>query len=67
MKKEVKYIKEEPQMPMYKNKGKIQITFTNYAIRKDERTIKLSISKEMQKKFKVKRLNFLMPNNKESI
>ena len=54
-------------MPRYKNKGKIQITFTNYAIRKDERTIKLSISKEMQKKFKVKSLNFLMPKKKESI
>ena len=60
-------IKEEPQMPRYKNKGRIQITFTNYAIRKEGRTIKLSISKEMQKKFKVKSLNFLMPKKLEKL
>ena len=60
-------IKEEPQMPRYKNNGKIQITFTSYAIRIDGGTIKLSISKEMQKKFKVKSLNFLMPKKLEKL
>ena len=60
-------IKEKPQMPRYKNKGKIQITFTNYAIRIEGRKIKLSISKEMQKKFKVKSLNFLMPKKLEKL
>ena len=61
------YIKEKPQKPSYKNKGKIQITFTNYAIRKEGRAIKLSISKEMQKKFKVKSLNFLIPKKLEKL
>ncbi len=60
-------IKEKPQMPGYKNKGKIQITFTNYAIRRDGREIKLSISKKMQEKFKVKSLNFLMPKKLEKL
>ena len=41
-----KDIKERPQMPRYKNNGKVQTTFTKYAIRKDGREIKLSISKE---------------------
>ena len=41
-----KDIKEKPQMPRYKNNGKIQITFTKYAIRTEGRRIKLSISKK---------------------
>ena len=60
-------IKEEPQMPGYKNKGRIQITFTKQAIRIDGRKIKLSISKEMQKKLKVKSLNFLIPKRLEKL
>ena len=60
-------IKEKPQMPKYKNKGKIQITFTKHAIRQEGRRIKLSISKEMQKKFKVKSLNFLIPKKLEKL
>ena len=56
-----KSIKGEPRNPRYKNSGKIQITFTKYAIRFEGNTLKLSISKEMQKKFKVKSLNFLIP------
>ena len=60
-------IKEEPQMPEYKNNGEIQITCTNYAIRKEGRTIKLSISKKMQEKFKVKSLNFLIPKKLEKL
>ena len=39
----------------------MQITFTKCAIRLEENTLKLSISKEMQEKFKVKSLNFLIP------
>ena len=62
-----KDIKEKPQMPKYKNKGKIQITFTKYAIRQEGRKIKLSISKEMQEEFKVNSLNFLIPKKLEKL
>ena len=58
---EDKSIKGEPRKPRYKKLGKIQITFTKYAIRLEGNTLKLSISKEMQEKFKVKSLNFLIP------
>ena len=53
-------------MPRYKN-GEVQITFTNYAIRVEGRKIKLSISKKMQEKFKVKSLNFLIPKELEKL
>ena len=43
-----KNIKGKPKKPKYKNAGKIQITFTKYAIRLEENTLKLSISKEMK-------------------
>ena len=56
-----KNIKGKPKKPKYKNLGKIQITFTKYAIRQEGNILKLSISKEMQEKFKVKSLNFLIP------
>ena len=56
-----KNIKGKPKRPKYKNSGKMQITFTKCAIRLEENTLKLSISKEMQEKFKVKSLNFLIP------
>ena len=56
-----KTIKGEPRKPRYKNSGNIQITFTKYAIRIEGNSLKLSISKEMQEKFKVKSLNFLIP------
>lgn len=56
-----KSIKGEPRQPRYKQKEKIQIIFTKYAIREGKGEIKLSISKEMQEKFKVKSLNFLIP------
>ena len=56
-----KSIKGEPRKPRYKNSRKIQITFTKYAIRLEGKTLKLSISKKMQEKFKVKSLNFLIP------
>ena len=51
-----KRIKEEPQEPGYKH-GEVQITFTKQGIRRDGRKIKISISKKMQEKFKVKSLN----------
>ena len=56
-----KSIKGKPNRPRYKNSGKIEITFTKYAIRCEGNTLKLSISKKMQEKFKVKSLNFLIP------
>ncbi len=56
-----KNIKGEPRKPGYKEQEKTQITFTKYAIREEGNKIKLSMSKEMQKKFKVKSLNFLIP------
>ena len=61
-----KEIKGKPQMPRYKN-GEVQITFTNYGIRVEGREIKLSISKKMQEKFKVKSLNFLIPKKLEKL
>ena len=39
----------------------MQVTFTKYAIRVEGKILKLSISKEVQEKFKVKSLNFLIP------
>ena len=62
-----KNIKEKPQMPRYKNNGKMQITFTKQGIRIEGRTIKLSISKKMQEKFRVKSLNFLIPKRLEKL
>ncbi|MFR0823453.1 MAG: RNA-guided endonuclease InsQ/TnpB family protein [Clostridia bacterium] len=56
-----KQIKGKPRFPRYKRKNNIQITFTKYAIRREGNVLKLSISKEMQEKFKVKSLNFLIP------
>ena len=47
-----KEIKGKPRMPRYKKEEKVQITFTKYAIRKEGRTIRLSISKIPSKKFK---------------
>ena len=62
-----KEIKGKPRMPRYKKENKILITFTKYAIRRDGREIKLSISKKMQEKFKVKSLNFLIPKKLEKL
>ena len=66
-KKGEKVIKGKPRMPRYKEEGKVQITFTKYAIRKEGRTIKLSISKKIQEKFQVKSLNFLIPKKLEKL
>lgn len=62
-----KNIKGKPRMPRYKKEEKIQITFTKYAIRREGRKIKLSISKKMQEKFQVKSLNFLIPKKLEKL
>ena len=62
-----KEIKGKPRMPRYKQEEKVQITFTKYAIRREERKIKLSISKNMQEKFQVKSLNFLIPKKLEKL
>ena len=61
-----KRIKEEPRKPGYKH-GEVQITFTKQGIRRDGRKIKISISKKMQEKFKVKSLNFLIPKKLEKL
>ena len=65
--KENKEIKGKPRMPRYKKEEKVQITFTKYAIRKEGRTIRLSISKKIQEKFQVKSLNFLIPKKLEKL
>lgn len=65
--KENKEIKGKPRMPRYKKEDKVQITFTKYAIRKEGRTIRLSISKKIQEKFQVKSLNFLIPKKLEKL
>ena len=56
-----KTIKGKPRQPRFKKADNMQITFTKYAIRVEGNILKLSISKEMQEKFKVKSLNFLIP------
>ena len=59
--KEKNKLKGKPNMPKYKNKGKTEVVFTKYAIRVERNVIKLSLSKEMQLKYQVKSLNFLIP------
>ena len=57
-----KSLKGEPKYPRYKKeKQEQEIVFTKYAVRIEGNIIKLSISKEMQEKNKVKSLNFLIP------
>lgn len=56
--------KAAPKPPNFKNnKKKNEIIFTNLAIRVDGNIIKLSLSKKMQDKFKVKSLNFNISDN----
>lgn len=55
-------LKRKPNFPKYKNNNSIQeIVFTKYAIREEKNILKLSISKKIQEKYKVKSLNFLIP------
>ena len=51
----------KPKEPRYKQGRKQEIVFTKYAIRKEKNRIKLSISKEIQEKFKSRSINFLIP------
>ena len=55
-------LKGKPNFPKYKKNNSIQeIVFTIYAIRVEKNILKLSISKKIQEKYKVKSLNFLIP------
>ena len=53
--------KGEPREPRYKGENIQEIIFTKYAIRIDKNILKLSLSKKMQEKYKVKSLNFSIP------
>ena len=54
-------LKGEPRMPRYKYENdRKEIVFTKYAVRIENNKIKLSLSKEIQNKFQVKSLNFLI-------
>ncbi len=54
-------LKGKPRQPRYKhNNDTKEIVFTKYAIRIENNKLKLSLSKEMQSKFQVKSLNFLI-------
>lgn len=56
-------LKGKPRLPRYKhNNDTKEIVFTKYAIRIENNKLKLSLSKEMQSKFQVKSLNFLISN-----
>ena len=55
-------LKGEPKEPRYRNQDMVEVVFTKYAIRHEGKYIKLSLSKEMQKKYQVKSLNFLISN-----
>jgi len=55
-------LKGKPRFPRFKKeKTNQEIIFTKYAIRIEGNKIKLSLSKSMQEKYKVKSLNFLIP------
>lgn len=55
-------LKGKPRFPKFKKeKTNQEIIFTKYAIRIEGNKIKLSLSKNMQEKYKVKSLNFLIP------
>ena len=55
-------LKGEPKEPRYRNQDMVEVVFTKYAIRHEGKYIKISLSKEMQKKYQVKSLNFLISN-----
>ena len=56
-------LKGKPQLPRYKHeKDTKEIVFTKYAIRINNNKIRLSLSKELQNKFQVESLNFLISN-----
>ena len=54
-------LKGAPKISRYKNENdRKEIVFTKYAVRIENNTLKLSLSKEIQNKFQVKSLNFLI-------
>ena len=56
-------LKGKPRLPKYKHENDTkEIVFTKYAIRINNNEIKLSLSKELQNKFQVESLNFLISN-----
>jgi len=56
-------LKGKPRLPKYKHTNDTkEIVFTKYAIRIENNKLKLSLSKEMQNKFQVESLNFLISN-----
>lgn len=61
-KKDISKFKGKPKEPRYKGDNIQEIIFTKYAIRIDKKLLKLSLSKKMQEKYKVKSLNFSIPN-----
>jgi len=60
-KEEPQKLKGKPRFPKFKSKTIQPILFTKYAIRKINQKIMLSLSKEMQNKFKVKSLDLIIP------
>ena len=61
--KEGNNLKGKPRLPRYKhNNDTKEIVFTKCAVRINNNEIKLSLSKEMQNKFQVKSMNFLISN-----
>lgn len=59
--KEKNSLKGEPHFPHFKNKNTQAIVFTKYAIKVRKNEIMLSLSKNVQKKYKSSSLNFLIP------
>lgn len=56
-------LKGKPRLPRYKHANDAkEIVFTKYAIRIENNKLKLSLSKEIQDRFQVKSLNFLISN-----
>lgn len=53
--------KGEPREPRYKGVNIQEIIITKYGVRKEKNILKLSLSKKMQEKYKVKSLNFSIP------
>ena len=67
-KKEGNNLKGKPRLPRYKhNNDTKEIVFTKCAVRINNNEIKLSLSKEMQNKFQVKSLNFLISNKLKNL
>lgn len=57
---DAKSLKGKPKKPRYSKEK--YIVFTKYAIRVENNKIKLSLSKDIQEKYQVKSLNFLISN-----